>query len=106
MTRLIHKRSQPQPSSRTRSWARGAVATTVALAAGVMPGLVPALLSGRGALAPALKTGSREGTHQRSLTRAALLVTQGALSVALLIGAVIIRMGAVYADLIHNLTEG
>jgi putative ABC transport system permease protein len=59
----------------------------VALVAAVLTGLAPALLSGRGDLAPSLKAGAREGTYRRSRTRSALLVLQGALSVVLLVGA-------------------
>jgi predicted permease len=57
------------------------------LAVGVVTGLVPALGSGRGDLIASLRVGAREGTYQRSRTRAALLVVQGALSVVLLVGA-------------------
>ena len=41
----------------------------------------------RADLAASLKAGAREGTYQRSRTRAALLMLQGALSVILLVGA-------------------
>ena len=64
-----------------------AFAGAAALVAGVMTGLAPALQAGRATLAPALKTGAREGTHQRSRTRTMLLVLQGAMSVLLLVGA-------------------
>ena len=64
-----------------------AFAGAAALIAGLMTGLVPAVQAGRAALAPALKTGSRDGTYQRSRTRTMLLVLQGALSVLLLVGA-------------------
>jgi len=64
-----------------------AFAGAAALVAGVMTGLVPALQAGRAALAPALKTGVRDGTYQRSRTRTMLLVLQGAMSVLLLVGA-------------------
>ncbi|HTL05973.1 MAG TPA: ADOP family duplicated permease, partial [Gemmatimonadales bacterium] len=53
----------------------------------VLTGLAPALHSGRGELVAALKSGAREGSYQRSRTRAALLVFQGALSMILLVGA-------------------
>jgi predicted permease len=68
-------------------WRTLGVAIGVAIVAGLLTGLVPALLSGRGDLARTLKTGAREGTYHRSRTRVALLVTQGALSVVLLVGA-------------------
>jgi predicted permease len=58
-----------------------------ALLAGLLTGLAPALHAGRGDIAATLKAGSREGTYQRSRTRIALLVLQGALSVVLLVGA-------------------
>jgi len=64
-----------------------AFAGAAALVAGVMTGLVPALHAGRAALAPALKTGARDGTYQRSRTRTILLMMQSAMSVLLLVGA-------------------
>jgi putative ABC transport system permease protein len=64
-----------------------AFAGVAALAAGFLTGLIPALHAGRAALTPALKTGARDGTYQRSRTRTTLLVLQGALSVLLLVGA-------------------
>ena len=62
-------------------------AAAMTLAAGVLTGIGPALLSGRGDLARSLKAGAREGTYHRSRLRSALLVVQGALSVVLLVGA-------------------
>ncbi|MEO6446150.1 MAG: ABC transporter permease [Gemmatimonadaceae bacterium] len=62
-------------------------AGVLALGAGLLTGLVPALQAGRGDLASALKSGSREGVYQRSRLRSVLLVAQGALSVVLLVGA-------------------
>jgi predicted permease len=64
-----------------------AFAAVAALTAGLLTGLVPGLQAGRAALAPTLKAGVRDGTYQRSRTRVALLVMQGALSVVLLVGA-------------------
>jgi cell division protein FtsX len=64
-----------------------AFAGAAALVAGLMTGLVPAVQAGRAALAPALKTGARDGTYQRSRTRTLLLVLQGAMTVLLLVGA-------------------
>jgi len=55
--------------------------------AGLLTGLAPALHAGREDIAATLKSGAREGTYQRSRTRIALLVIQGALSVVLLVGA-------------------
>lgn len=68
-------------------WRTLGAAVGVALVAGALTGLAPALLSGRGDLAKTLKAGAREGTYHRSRTRSVLLVTQGALSVVLLVGA-------------------
>jgi len=62
-------------------------AGAAALVAGLLTGVVPSLQAGRAALAPALKTGAREGTYQRSRTRTLLLVLQSAMSVLLLVGA-------------------
>jgi predicted permease len=68
-------------------WRTLGVATGIALVAGLLTGIAPAVLAGRGDLATSLKAGPREGTYHRSRTRVALLVLQGALSVFLLIGA-------------------
>jgi predicted permease len=68
-------------------WRILGVVAAAALVAGVFTGTFPALLSRRGDLTQALKAGAREGTHQRSRTRAALLVAQSALAVVLLVGA-------------------
>ena len=58
----------------------------VAVLAGTLSGLVPALQACRPDLAGALKSGEREGTYQRSRTRAGLLVAQTSLTVVLLAG--------------------
>ena len=63
------------------------VAGAAALIAGLLTGLAPVWQSRRADLTRDLKAGTREGTHQRSRTRALLLVVQGALSVVLLVGA-------------------
>ena len=69
-------------------WRTLGVAIAVAITAGLLTGLAPALLAGRGGdLASSLKSGTREGTYHKSRTRTLLLVTQGALSVMLLVGA-------------------
>ena len=60
------------------------VATFVA---GLLVGVVPALQAGRRQLAPAIGSGARDGTFQRSRARTFLLVMQGAFSVLLLVGA-------------------
>src|SRR5438874_6606994 len=58
-----------------------------ALVAGLLTALAPALQTRRADFAGDLKAGAREGTFQRSRSRVALLVLQGALCVALLVGA-------------------
>ncbi|HEY2849112.1 MAG TPA: ABC transporter permease [Gemmatimonadaceae bacterium] len=68
-------------------WRMTGFAFATALFAGVVTGAGPAVLSGRGELAPTLKAGAREGNYQRSRLRTALLVSQGALSVLLLVTA-------------------
>ncbi len=62
-------------------------AAAMAISAGVLTGIAPAILAGRGDLAASLKAGAREGTYRHSRLRSALLVIQGALSVVLLVGA-------------------
>jgi putative ABC transport system permease protein len=64
-----------------------AVAASVALVAGVLIAIAPAMLAVRGDLTANLRAGAREGTSQRSRMRSALLVLQGTLSVILLVGA-------------------
>lgn len=68
-------------------WRTLVVAIVAALFAGILTGVVPAMLATKADVASALKAGSREGTYQRSRTRTTLLVAQGALSVMLLVGA-------------------
>jgi len=65
------------------------VGLTIALAAaaGVFVGLVTAISAGRGDLSQTLRGGVRGGMTERARLRAGLLITQAALSVALLIGA-------------------
>ncbi|HEU4787285.1 MAG TPA: ABC transporter permease, partial [Gemmatimonadaceae bacterium] len=63
------------------------VVAALAIVAGLLTGLAPAFQTGRGDIAASLKAGAREGTVQRSRLRWALLVTQAALSVVLLVGA-------------------
>lgn len=62
-------------------------ATLVTCAVALLTGLAPALHVVRSDVAGALKAGMREGVYRGSRTRTGLLVFQGALSVALLIGA-------------------
>ncbi|HEX7546986.1 MAG TPA: ABC transporter permease, partial [Gemmatimonadaceae bacterium] len=68
-------------------WRTIGVAAIITVATALLTGFVPALLSGRGDLAHDLRSGSRGGTYQRSRARTVLLVAQGALAVALLVGA-------------------
>jgi predicted permease len=68
-------------------WRMLAVVFGLVLVSGVLAGVAPALLVGRGDLAPALRGGSRGGVATRSRLRGGLLVMQAALSVVLLIGA-------------------
>jgi predicted permease len=63
------------------------VAAGAALFAALLTGVIPAMLATKADLAGALKAGAREGTYHRSRTRTVLLVAQGAMSVALLVGA-------------------
>ena len=68
-------------------WRTLAIAVVAATASAIATGMAPVLLAGREDLNAALKSGGRGATVQRSRARTALLVAQGALSVALLIGA-------------------
>jgi putative ABC transport system permease protein len=75
-------------------WAAGPVdvrvlvtALGIAIAAGLVVGLLPALSSSRFDLSAALKTGAREGGGRRSRLRTGLTVAQAALSALLLAGA-------------------
>jgi predicted permease len=83
-------RSMLFAGTRTGPWAIDGriVAFTIvaALAAGLLAGIVPAVQASRPSLLGALRQGAREGVVHRSRTRLALLVAQGALSVALLAG--------------------
>ncbi len=63
------------------------VAAGAALFAALLTGVIPAMLATKADLAGALKAGAREGTYHKSRTRTVLLVAQGAMSVALLVGA-------------------
>jgi putative ABC transport system permease protein len=62
-------------------------AAGVALVVGVLTGLAPMIQAGRGTLVADLRSGARDGAHRRSRARTTLLVAQGALSAALLVGA-------------------
>ncbi len=64
-----------------------AFTAVLALATGLVSGIVPTLQASRPDLSNDLKDSARAGTVRRSRTRVALLVVQGALSVVLLVGA-------------------
>ena len=68
-------------------WRTLGFCAVVAIAAGLLTGLAPALHALRGDLALSLKTGAREGTRHRSRLRGGLLLFQGTLAVVLLVGA-------------------
>ena len=63
-----------------------AYAAVVAIAAGVLTGLVPAAQARRAHLTAALKQGARDGQVHQSKARLALLLVQAALSVVMLVG--------------------
>ena len=76
------------------AWSGGAVdghvlvfTAVVALVTGIVTSLVPALQSSKPDLTSALKSGTREGSVQKSRTRTVLLVAQAALAIILLAGA-------------------
>ena len=64
-----------------------AVTALTAMVTGIIVGLAPAIQGTRLELAPALKSGVREGGGARSRLRTTLTVAQAALSVVLLVGA-------------------
>ncbi|MGH7694386.1 MAG: ADOP family duplicated permease [Gemmatimonadaceae bacterium] len=68
-------------------WRTIGVAGACALAATLLTVIAPAFLATRSDLAATMKAGAREGTYRSSRARSAFLVMQGALSVALLVGA-------------------
>lgn len=68
-------------------WRVVVFAIAIALAAGFVAGVIPALQASSPALTPALKEGGRTASSRRSRLRAALVITQAALSVTLLAGA-------------------
>ena len=75
------------PLAVATDWRTLGFSAIVAIAAGLITGLAPALQTVRGDLTLALKAGAREGTRQRSRLRGALLLIQGVLAVVLLVGA-------------------
>jgi len=70
-------------------WRVLAGAVTATLLAGLAAGIVPALQSGTTELTEVLKAGAREGYVRRSGVRSVLVVAQVALSVVLLVGAML-----------------
>ena len=70
-------------------WRVLAFALGAALVAGGFAGLVPAIQSASPDLTAALKAGSRDGASHRSRLRATLVMSQAALSVVLMVGAVL-----------------
>lgn len=68
-------------------WRTLGVALAAALVTSLLTSMVPALHGRRDNVLGTLKAGAREGTYQRSRLRTALLVSQSALSVVLLVGA-------------------
>ncbi|MEW6321598.1 MAG: ADOP family duplicated permease [Acidobacteriota bacterium] len=62
-------------------------ALALAIAAGTLTAVVPAMMAARIDVAGALKSGGRGATRRRSRLQAALVVVQAALSVVLLVGA-------------------
>ena len=71
----------------TTDWRTIGIAAACAVAAALLTASGPALLATRSDLATTLRTGARAGHAQRSRLRGLLLVLQGGLSVALLVGA-------------------
>ncbi|MGH7559869.1 MAG: ADOP family duplicated permease [Gemmatimonadales bacterium] len=67
-------------------WRTMGVAAACALGAALVTAIGPAFVAVRSDVGNTLKAGPREGTHRRSRLRSALLVTQAALSVVLLVG--------------------
>ena len=78
-------------------WRTLGVTVALAVAAGVLVGLVPPLTSGRGDLARTLRGGVRGGVSEGARLRVSLLVVQATLSVVLLVGAALFvrSLGAV-----------
>lgn len=74
-------------ASSVTDWRTVGFASLATLLAGLATGLAPILQTRQAGVADALTLGARSGTYRRSRTRDALLVTQGALSVVLLVGA-------------------
>ncbi|HWA56725.1 MAG TPA: ABC transporter permease [Gemmatimonadales bacterium] len=69
------------------SWRLVGFSIAISLLAGLLAGVIPAWLESRPELLEALKSGTRQSGSRRSVLRGALVVTQAALSAALLVGA-------------------
>ena len=80
-------------------WRTWTVALLAALLAALVCSFAPMLFSRRTNVAAVLKAGSRDLAYQGSVARTVLLVTQGALSVILLIGA------GLFVRSLHNVKE-
>ena len=90
-SRLVHLRLDSF-STPTADWRIVAFAITLAVVAGLLAGLIPALRSSGGDLAPALKTGARGstaslGSFRRPTVLSVVTVAQVACALVLLIGA-------------------
>lgn len=75
------------PIAVATDWRTVGLAMLLSLAAALLTGLAPALISMQRGISAALKAGVREGTHQRSGLRAGLVIFQVSLSLVLLVGA-------------------
>lgn len=64
-----------------------AFCATMTVCVAILTGIAPILMSRRTDLATVLRSGARDGSYQRSRARTGLVVLQGTLSTALLIGA-------------------
>jgi putative ABC transport system permease protein len=80
-------------------WRTIGVTGACVLAAALLTAMAPAFLAIRSSLATSLKSGVREGTFRSSRLRSTLLVAQGALSVALLVGA------GLFVQSLRNVTD-
>jgi putative ABC transport system permease protein len=78
---------QVSPSDLVADWRTIGAAGVCAFASALLVAIGPAILATRSDLAGSLKAGARAGVVQHSRLRGALLVSQGAMSVILLIGA-------------------
>ena len=75
------------PIAVATDWRTLGLAIVLSLAAALLTGLAPAIMSARAGIADALKAGVREGTQRRSGVRAGLVIFQVSLSLVLLVGA-------------------